>query len=90
MKKQLEYIEEGRSGYIIYKEGQSRITFFFEYGGGNCVAIIYIPAIHEWENKTKRPLADRETIVRFVAEQCVKDKAPACTYILSDNCIELF
>jgi formylmethanofuran dehydrogenase subunit D len=51
MEQKLEYLNEGRGGYVVYKDGQGDIKLFFEYGGGNCVAIIYVPTIAEWSNK---------------------------------------
>ena len=90
MEKKLEYIHEGRGGYVVYKDGQDDIKLFFEYGGGNCVAIIYVPTIDEWTIKTNRPLVDRNAILTFVAEQTIKDKAAKSYYELSDTCIEIF
>lgn len=90
MEQKLEYINQGRGGYVVYKDGQSDIKLFFEYGGGNCVAIIYVPTIDEWTSKTNRPIADRKAILTFVAEQSIKDQAPNSIYELSDTCIEIY
>lgn len=90
MEQKLEYINQGRGGYVVYKDGQADIKLFFEYGGGNCVAIIYVPTIDEWASKTNRPTADRQPILTFVAEQSIKDQAPNSYYELSDTCIEIF
>ena len=89
MEQKLEYINQGRGGYVVYKDGQSLIKLFFEYGGGNCVAIIYVPTIDEWTTKTNLPIADRQTILTFVAEQAIKDQAPKSYYELPDTCIEI-
>ncbi len=90
MEQKLEYINQERGGYVVYKDGLSEIKLFFEYGGGNCVAIIYVPTIAEWTNKTNRPIADRQIVLTFVAEQAIKDQAPNGHYELSDTCIEIF
>jgi hypothetical protein len=90
MEQKLEYLNEGRGGYVVYKDGQGDIKLFFEYGGGNCVAIIYVPTIAEWSNKTNRPLVDRNSILTFIAEQAIKDQAPQSYYEISDTCIEIF
>ena len=90
MEQKLEYINEGRGGYVVYKDGRADIKLFFEYGGGNCVAIIYVPTIDEWTSKTNLPIADRQTILTFVAEQAIRDQAPKSYYELSDTCIEIF
>ena len=90
MEQKLEYINQGRGGYVVYKDGQDDIRLFFEYGGGKCVAIIYVPTIEEWTTKTNRPLDERNSILTFVAEQAIKDQAPNSYYELSDSCIEIF
>ena len=90
MEQKLEYINEGRGGYIIYKDEQGVIKLFYEYGGGNCVTIIYVPSINEWTTKTKRSLTQRQAVLTFIAEQSIKDQAPNCYYVLSDTCIEIF
>ena len=52
MEQKLVYINEGRGGYVVYKDGRADIKLFFENGGVNCVAIIYVPTSNEWTNKS--------------------------------------
>ena len=87
MQEQLEYINEGRGGYVVYKDDISEIKFFFEYGGGNCVAIIYVPSSKEWEKETNKSINHRQRILTFIAEQSRIDQAPGCVYELSEECI---
>jgi len=90
MERKLEYINQGRGGYVIYKDNQNDFKLFFEFGGKDCVAIIYLPTIDEWSSKTKIPINERQAILIFIAEQVIKDQAPESYYVLSDNCIEIF
>jgi len=90
MEQKLEYINKGRGGYVVYKDEQTEIKMEFEYGGGNCVAIIYIPTIALWGNKTKKPVSDRQQILTFIVEQSIKDQAPNSRYVISEDCIEIF
>ena len=48
MKQQLKYTSEGRSGHVIYKDEVSELSFYFEFGGGDCVAFIDIPDMKNW------------------------------------------
>ena len=89
MQQKLEYINEGRGGYVVYKDNENELKLFFEYGGGNCVAIIYIPTIEKWTEETKINLEEREGIMRFIAEQSIKDQAPSCNYELHADYIRL-
>lgn len=90
MKTKLKYLNKGRGGTVVYRDEKGELNFFFEYGGGNCIAIIYVPAIDEWIKTSGRPVEDRQAVLSFIAEQIIKDKAPGCNYMLSTNCIEIF
>lgn len=90
MEQKLAYINQGRGGHVVYKDGQTDVQLSFEYGGGNCLAIIFVPTVDEWTSKTKRPISARQSILLFVAEQAMQDQAPNGYYELSDNCIEIF
>lgn len=49
----LEYLTNGRDGYVIYKDNISILQFYYEFGGGDCVAIISVPSVKKWEEETK-------------------------------------
>jgi hypothetical protein len=89
MQRKLSYINQGPGGYVVYTDGSNELKLFFEFGGGNCVAIIYIPTVEHWVEKTKIEIEERSKIIRFVAEQAIKNQAPNCNYKLNDDCILL-
>jgi hypothetical protein len=70
----LSYVENGRSGYIYYMEGFTKISFYYEFGGGDCQLCIDIPDEIKWEKETKTPLSKRIEILHFVSKNVVKDK----------------
>ena len=90
MKQTLEYINKGRGGFIVYKDNESEFKMEFEYGGGNCVAIIYIPKADLWESKTNISIENRQQVLDFIAQQSIKDQAPNSTFTISKDCIEIF
>lgn len=87
---QLTYINQGPGGTVIYKDETSEIKFDFEFAGGNCVAIIFIPTPDVWEYSTKRKLEERDAIIQFVAEQSLRDQVSGGYYELYDKYIELY
>jgi len=89
MERKLHYINEGPGGYVVYTNGEVEIKLFFQYGGGNCVALIFAPTIEKWVKKTNTALSDRNEILTFIANQCIKDQAPNCTFELFDDRIEI-
>lgn len=86
----LHYADEGRSGRVIYSDHLGDIAFYYEFGGGDCVAIISVPGEAEWTKTTKRPLTERETILRFVAENATRDQTAHGRWQLLENWIEIY
>lgn len=88
--RKLEYKSNGRSGRVIYKDGQGDLEFYYEFGGGDCVAIIFIPSVNDWTVQTKRNLSERQAILTFIAEQTIKDQSPDSYYEISESYIDIF
>lgn len=83
--RRLEYISHGREGEVIYIEGEKSIRFLMEPGAYDCLFYLNIPAEADWEKTTNFPLEKRDEIIRFVAEQTLRDQASSCTYKISDT-----
>jgi hypothetical protein len=90
LNRSLLYNNQGRGGTIVYKDDKSSISFDFEYGGGDCIAIIFIPSEKYWEAQTGRSIAERKDILEFVAIQSAKDQTFNGTYKILDSFIELY
>ena len=81
------YEQEGRAGKVIFYREDIMLRFYFEFGGNNTIAIIFIPEEKDWEAQTKLPLADRMPILEFVAKRCVRDQAPHGRYEIQADSI---
>lgn len=90
MSRQLLYDNQGRGGSVIYRDHISDVRFYFEFGGGDCVAIIFIPADDEWEKETGRSVNERASIIRFVATQALHDQVSNGSFQISEQSIELY
>ena len=90
MKRKLSYTSEGRAGHVIYTDSISVITLEYEFGGGNCIAIIFIPAANNWEKETNRPLSEREDILQFISSQATHDQVSNGYYEIKENFIEIY
>lgn len=88
--RKLGYVSEGRSGKVIYTEGNRTITFYMEMGGGNCIFNLDILSKKEWEKKTGFPLERREDIFKLVAAQTCKDQAPKDIYTINETSIDYY
>lgn len=90
MNQKLEYINQGRSGYVIYKDGGNDIQMYYDFCGGDCIAAINVISAKEWTSRTNRPVEDRLPVLKFTAEQVISYHVPNCRYELSDNFITIF
>ncbi len=78
-------VEEGRIGRVHYRERAGELSFAWEFGGGDVVVIVHVGTPAEW-NASNRWAAERRTeIVRFVAAELVRQKAPACRAEIDDE-----
>jgi hypothetical protein len=83
--RRLEFISHGREGEVVYIEGDTKLSFYMEMGGGNCLFYLNIPSHEDWESVTKLPLNEREDILNFVAEGTQREQASSCNFIISDR-----
>ena len=79
------YHNDGRSGYVIFYRNDLTARFYYEFGGGDAVAIITIPTPAQWEAETKMTLAERMPVLEFVARRVVRDQAPSCKYFIGES-----
>ncbi|MBU6341091.1 MAG: hypothetical protein KGS48_06315 [Bacteroidetes bacterium] len=85
--RRVQYRSEGRSGTVIYTEGERCINLYYEFGGGDCVAWLNVPDADHWEAETGFLLSEREDIVQFIAETVRRDQASNCRIEITENSI---
>lgn len=83
----LEYSGNYRGGTITYIEGNLRIAFPHEMGGGACKFYIELPTPAQWARATDTALSRRDEIVRFVAETVRAEQASGWRYEIHDDVI---
>lgn len=90
--REVKYENQGRGGYAIFVEGLKSIKFEMEYGGGDCIFILYIPSAEKWETHTDFPLKEREEIIKFVADRVLRDQTTSSDayYKISETDIAYF
>ncbi len=79
------YVNEGRSGYVIFYRNDLTTRFYYEFGGADTVAIITIPTTDRWEAETKMTLAERMTVLEFIAKRIIRDQAPGCKFFIGES-----
>lgn len=87
---ELHHINEGRSGYIIYRDAAGEINMYYEYGGANCIVAINVPTPDEWATRLNRKPEDRDRILNFIARHAIRYQTPGSGYTLSNRFIEVY
>ena len=86
----LEYAGNARGGEVNYIDGETRLTFWHEIGGGDCKMYISIPDEASWEKATKTPLAKRREILLFIASTARREQAPSWRFEINETSIDFF
>ena len=84
-------IQNGPSGTVQYIEGWLRkntCEFYWEFGGGDTVAIISFPKDDTaWDAKYSWAAGRRMEIVKDMAEQVRKEQAPSSKSVWEDGSV---
>lgn len=70
--------EEGRSGSVHYEAEGRRISGWWEFAGGDAVAIVSMGSASEWQQRHPWAMEHRAGILRFIGEEVVRQKAGGC------------
>ena len=79
------YEGEGRSGYVIFYRNDLTARFYYEFGGGDTLAIITVPTPERWEAETKMPVSERIPVLEFIAKRVIRDQASKCKYLIGES-----
>ncbi|QQR85871.1 MAG: hypothetical protein IPJ76_14870 [Flavobacteriales bacterium] len=77
-------IENGRDGQVLYHEGPHTINGYWEFGGNDVVTIVSMGDRDEWRNRYPWALDRRSEILRFVADEVIRMRAPTCTAVIDE------
>ena len=77
----------GRSGYVTYDSPEGRLRMYYEFGGGDVIAIIDVPTEAKWAAATAIPLEKRMEILHFVGKTAVQLQTRNGSYEIQDACI---
>jgi hypothetical protein len=84
MKPNVTITESGRESSITYSEGSRAITGYQEFGGADVVAIVSMGSIDDWRARHAWAVDRRAQILRYVADEVIRQKAPGCSAEIND------
>lgn len=77
--------EDGRSGYVTYREAGGELRFYWEFGGGDAVTLISVGTAAEWEKRHPWAAPRRDEILQRVMAEVIRQRAPTCTGVIDDR-----
>ena len=79
------YKSQGRAGTVIFYRNDLTASFYYEFGGGDAVAIITIPTVEHWAAQTGIPMEERDETLKFIAERVLHDQVPGGKYFIGPS-----
>lgn len=83
--KRVEITQDGRGGSIYYQEDDHTLTFHWEFGGGDTIALLFGPASAHWAASAPWAADRQEEIFDFVARDVVRQKVPGGRWSIDLN-----
>lgn len=71
--------EEGRSGSVTYEEQGRSISGWWEFAGGDAIAIVCMGGAEEWNARHAWAVDRRTAILRLIADAVIRQKAGGCS-----------
>lgn len=79
----------GREGRVQYSDGVYAIDGYWELGGNDVVTIVQMGSREEWRRAHGWAVDQRAAILRFVADEVVRQRAPSCEASIDEERGEL-
>lgn len=74
-----------------YESADARFGLWWEFAGGEALAILEIPDAEHWVARTGLPIERRDEVLRFIGDQVVEDQAGGRgSYRLGDSVMTIF
>ncbi len=70
--------EDGRTGSVTYEQGGKHISGWWEFAGGDAIAIVNMGGVAEWQRARPWAVEHRPAIMRKVADEVIRQKATGC------------
>jgi hypothetical protein len=80
----VDIVEQGVSGTVTYIDPAGSIPCYWEYGGGETIAIIHAGTAAEWQRSHPWAVSQRAEILRRIADEVVRQVAPKSLVRLDD------
>ena len=74
-----------------FESRETKFELWWEFAGGDALAIVEIPTETNWPATTNLPLEKRNDVLRFIGEQIVVDQTGGTgSFIIGENVLTIY
>lgn len=77
----------GRSGSVHVAIDGCRLRFYWEYGGGNCIAMVAVPTAMEWSVLDPHRAFERDSFLAGLAREIARHECPHATIEIAPEAV---
>ena len=79
-------VTNGPHGSVIYREGPHSASFFWEFGGGEIIAIIHLTPSSEWNKQYPWAAGRRDEVLERMVSDVIRQKCRDCVPSITQQC----
>ncbi len=81
---------QGRSGDVVITLPDGDVRFWWEFGGGDCIAIVQVPDAQQWERQALLHPYPRVAFLEALAAEVSAQQCPGATHSISGTFIAFY
>ena len=81
------FTQDGRSGQVNVELPSGTHAFYWEFGGGACVAYVSVPTAEEWPRVAALAPHSRDAFLEALAREVGRQQCPRARYAIERNAI---
>jgi hypothetical protein len=81
---------QGRAGDIFITLDGGEVSFWWEFGGGNCIAMIQVPDSQQWKKQPPLNQYPRVEFLEALAAEVSALQCPGATHTMSETFIAFY
>lgn len=79
--------KRGRSGHVLVEVDDRTLRFYWEYGGGNCIAMVAVPDPAEWSALHPHRDFERRAFLAGLAVEMARQECPHATIEIASEAV---
>lgn len=87
LNRRFEITQDGRGGNIVARLASGSHAFWWEFGGGNCIAFVSVPTAEQWSHIPALAPHARDAFLQAMAEEVGRRQCPDATIIIGADSI---